>query len=71
MGKPVNTLLAGKIIAIYVKVGDRVKKNDTICLMEAMKMNVRIFAPMDGIVKEINVSPSEYVKVNTTIITLG
>jgi len=71
MGKPVNALMAGKILEIFVKVGDRVKKNDAIVMMETMKMNVRMFAPVDGIVKTVNVSPMENVKVNTTLITLG
>lgn len=71
MGKPVNAPMAGKILEIFVKVGDRVKKNDVIVMMETMKMNVRMFAPEDGIVKTVNVSPMENVKVNTTLITLG
>jgi len=34
-------------------------------------MNVRMFAPEDGIVNTVNVSPMENVKVNTTLITLA
>ncbi len=71
MGKPVNTPIAGKILEIFVKAGDRVKKNDVIVMMETMKMNVRMFAPEDGIVNTVNVSPMENVKVNTTLITLA
>ncbi|MGN0972046.1 MAG: acetyl-CoA carboxylase biotin carboxyl carrier protein [Aristaeellaceae bacterium] len=37
----------------YAAVGDRVRKGDTVCLMEAMKMISEIAAPCDLIVTEI------------------
>lgn len=37
----------------YVAVGDRVRKGDTVCLMEAMKMISEIPAPCDCIITEI------------------
>lgn len=37
----------------YVSVGDRVRKGDTVCLMEAMKMISEIPAPCDCIITEI------------------
>ena len=39
--------------APYVQVGDRVKKGQTLCLMEAMKMMSEIPAPCDLIVEEV------------------
>lgn len=37
----------------YVAVGDKVRKGDTVCLMEAMKMISEIPAPCDCIITEI------------------
>ena len=37
----------------FVKAGDRVKKGETLCLIEAMKMMSEITAQYDGVVAEI------------------
>lgn len=37
----------------YVRVGDRVKEGDTLCLMEAMKMISEVPAPCDCIITHI------------------
>ena len=47
----------------FVQVGDRVKKGDTLCIIEAMKLMNEIEADRDGILAEIlvpNESPVEY-----------
>ena len=49
--------------APYVKVGDQVKKGQTLCILEAMKLLNEIEADVDGVVKEIfveNTNPVEY-----------
>ena len=43
----------GKIVATFVEPGQRVKKGARIALMEAMKMEHSLTAPVDGIVKEV------------------
>ncbi|OCG24265.1 acetyl-CoA carboxylase biotin carboxyl carrier protein subunit [Gilliamella sp. wkB108] len=45
--------MPGKIVEYKVKVGDSVKKNQEVAIMEAMKMKNPLPAPADGIVKEI------------------
>lgn len=37
----------------FVSVGDHVKKGQTVCLIEAMKMMSEIPAPCDGIIEEV------------------
>ena len=47
----------------FVKEGDKVKKGDTLCIIEAMKLMNEIEAEYAGIVKEIlveNATPLEY-----------
>jgi biotin carboxyl carrier protein len=48
--------MVGKIVDIKVKVGDRVQEDDEIAIMEAMKMEMPIVAPVSGVIKEILVS---------------
>ena len=48
--------MVGKIVDIKVKVGDQVKEDDEIAVLEAMKMEMPIVAPASGVVKEIKVS---------------
>lgn len=48
----------------FVKVGQTVKKGDTLGLLEAMKMMSNVVSPADGIVKEIPVD-------NATLVSYG
>lgn len=48
--------LAGRIVVLRVKVGQRVKEGDLVCVLEAMKMENEVVAPKAGFVKEIRVS---------------
>jgi acetyl-CoA carboxylase biotin carboxyl carrier protein len=56
MAQNVTAPMVGKIVDIKVKVGDLVKEDDEIAIMEAMKMEMPIVAPTAGKVKEIKVS---------------
>ena len=48
-----NAPMPGKIIALHVKAGHQVKKGDALIVMEAMKMEHVVFAPSEGVVKEV------------------
>ena len=50
----VNSPLPGVIMDIKVKVGDAVKKGDTILVLEAMKMENNIQATADGTIAKIS-----------------
>lgn len=47
--------LSGRIVVLRVKVGQRVKEGDIVCVLEAMKMENEIVAPKSGLVKRIRV----------------
>jgi acetyl/propionyl-CoA carboxylase alpha subunit len=55
---------------IHVAVGDRVKRGDTLIVLEAMKMELPVKAATDGIVALINCRESELVQPGTTLIEL-
>jgi biotin carboxyl carrier protein len=59
--------MAGKIVSISVKVGDRVEENDEIAVLEAMKMEMPVVAPSSGLVKQICVSAGQEVEAETLL----
>jgi acetyl-CoA carboxylase biotin carboxyl carrier protein len=67
MAIPVTVPMVGKIVSVTVKVGDRVKEDDEVAVLEAMKMEMPIVAPKSGLVKEICVSPGQEVEAEATI----
>ncbi len=69
--KTVNAPMPGTILKMNVKVGDAVKKNDLICILEAMKMENEIFAAEDGTVTVINTPQGTSVNTGDAIVTLG
>ncbi|MFZ5597796.1 MAG: biotin/lipoyl-containing protein [Bacillota bacterium] len=66
----VNAPMVGKLVSIDVKIGDKVKQNDVVATIEAMKMFVKIYSPADGEVKEIKASPGDVINPDTAIMIL-
>ncbi len=58
----VESPMPGIIRSVNVAVGDPVKEGDTLCLLEAMKMENPIVAPIHGRLAEVNVSNGQPVK---------
>ncbi|MEJ2535534.1 MAG: acetyl-CoA carboxylase biotin carboxyl carrier protein subunit, partial [Calditrichia bacterium] len=54
-----------------VKAGDRIKANQTLIKMEAMKMENEIKADRDGVVKEVLVKVGDAVLENAPLIVIG
>jgi len=54
--------LTGKIISVNVKPGNEVKEGDTLCLLESMKMENPILAPVDGTVTQVKIEVEQVVK---------
>ncbi len=52
-GEVIKAPMPGTILDIKVSVGSKVKKGDTLCILEAMKMENEISAPADGVVVQI------------------
>lgn len=62
--------MPGIVTAVGVKIGDRVKKGDSLLIVEAMKMENEIKAPCSGVIKQINVTHGSMVKLNDELIVL-
>jgi acetyl-CoA/propionyl-CoA carboxylase biotin carboxyl carrier protein len=53
--------MQGTIVKVLVEVGDKVELGQTICLLEAMKMENAVAAEKEGVIKEIRVSAGDSV----------
>ena len=71
MSVEVKATMPGKILEVLVKVGDQVKEDDEILMLEAMKMENPIYAPADGTVKEIKVKANDSVETEQVMVIIG
>ena len=55
----------------FIEIGQKIKKGDTIMIVEAMKTMNHVPSPLDGIVKEISVEDGQPVEFGQTIATLN
>jgi len=55
----------------FVKKGDKVKKGDTLCIIEAMKLMNEVTAEQDGTIQEICVKNGETVEYGTVLFLIG
>lgn len=67
----VSSFIPGTIIEILVKNGQKVKKGDELVILDAMKMQNRIKAAIDGKVIVINVSKGDRVSKGAVILEIG
>jgi biotin carboxyl carrier protein len=59
--------MVGKIVSVSVKVGDKVEENDPVAVLEAMKMEMPVVAPVTGTIKEICVAAGQEVEAEAII----
>lgn len=57
----VKTEITGKVWKIEVAVGDTVAEEDPIMILESMKMEIPVLAPVKGTVREILVGEGDAV----------
>ena len=62
--------MPGKILQIKVKTGDTVKADETIIVMEAMKMELALKASVAAKVMAINVKENDVITADTVLIAL-
>lgn len=67
MTTSVTVPMVGKIVSVSVKVGDRVKEDDQVAILEAMKMEMPVVAPVGGVVKEVCVLAGQEVEAEMPI----
>ena len=60
--------MPGKLIELFVKVGDQVEVGQNLCIVEAMKMENTLQSSLKGQVKKINFKVNDLLKVDDIII---
>jgi acetyl-CoA/propionyl-CoA carboxylase biotin carboxyl carrier protein len=60
-GGIVTVPMQGTIVKVLVKVGDKVRPGQTVCVLEAMKMENNIVTETAGTVAEVRVQPGQSV----------
>lgn len=63
--------MPGTLTKLKVQVGDKVKLGDTLAIVEAMKMENEVLAPIDGVVKEIYATQGMQIGSDVAIMLLG
>lgn len=61
---------SGLVTQVCVTTGDKVKKNQTLVIVESMKMEYAITAHFDGTIKTVSCSPQQHVKANVSLVDL-
>ena len=62
--------IAGLVVAVMANVNQEVRMGDPLLVIEAMKMQTTIGAPVDGVVEGVHVAPGELVKSRQQLCTL-
>lgn len=70
-GTEVPATVNGNVWKILVKEGDRVAADQTIIILEAMKMEIDIKSPVDGVVKAIKTTQNESVSEGQPLAVIG
>lgn len=71
MSISVTSELSGRVFDIVAKVGQRLEEDDPIIVLEAMKMEIAVCAPMAGTLTEIQVARDETVQEGQVVATLS
>ena len=63
--------MPGAVLEVLVAEGDRVERNQTVVLMESMKMELVITVPRAGVVRRVSVQPGQQVDRGMRLLELG
>ena len=70
-GEPVTAPLAGNVVKVLVKPGQRVSEGESILVLEAMKMETSVSAPSNGTIVEVRVQAGDSCSVGDVLVTLA
>ncbi len=70
-GATIVAPIAGKVLKINVKAGDKVTKGQNVAVIEAMKLENEILSDLEGTVKEVCVSTGAQVSNKDVLIVLA
>lgn len=62
---------AAKVLRVYAEVGRSVAEGDRLCVIEALKMELPIVAPVAGTVKALPISQGQMVEAGDTLVVIA
>ena len=68
---PILSLMPGKVVRVLVKTGDAVALGQDLLVVEAMKMENAVQAPVAGRVQELFVAPGDAVEAGAPLALIG
>ena len=68
--KHIGSPIPGSVIKVNVAIGDKVEKNQAVCVVEAMKMETEVVSPAEGVIKDVLVQELDSVKAGQLLIEL-
>ena len=63
--------IAGRVTAVLAAIGQTMRKNEPVLVIEAMKMEIQICPAVDGVLKTIQVKPGEAVSTGQLLFELS
>ena len=63
--------MPGNILDVKVQAGASVKAGDVLVVLEAMKMEIEVSAPVDGTVKSVSATVGTAVNTDDLLVVLG
>ena len=63
--------MPGAVLEVLVAEGDPVERNQSVVVMESMKMELVITAPRNGVVRRVSVQPGQQVERNMRLLELA
>ena len=69
-GGTVSANIPGKVVTVEVEEGQRVEEGQVILILEAMKMQNEIQAPVSGTVSKVHCSEGEAIEANVPLVVI-
>ena len=69
--KDVRSMMPGKVVELLVNVGDQVEKDQSVIVIEAMKMETEVRAPKAGTIGEVFIKVGDAVSPDDEMLTIA
>ena len=68
--RDVKTSMPGRIVKVFVQEGEKVKEDQAVLILEAMKMQNEINSPQSGVVTKINLKAGDSVEAGSLLFSV-
>ncbi len=67
----IESTIAGNLWQLKTQPGERVKKGDVLAIIEAMKMEIPLLAPCDGVIAEVRAQPGNTLRAGQCVVVMN